>query len=80
LSCLKPVWPIWSFLGWGGLIAQPLLPDDVHLILVPDREEALERALGEAPELFVDNQQAAQGDRPSLSGAVRIGRDGRGGA
>ena len=44
------------------------------------REEALGRALGEAPELFVDNQRAAQGDRPSLPGAVRLGRDGRGAA
>ncbi len=36
------------------------MPNHVHFILVPERKEALVRALGRgAPALFVDNQRAA---------------------
>jgi len=60
-SVASTVW--WSF-------AYCLTPNHVHLILVPDREEALGRARRGAPALFVDHQHAAQGGRPSLPGAV----------
>ncbi len=42
------------------------------------RGGARAHARREAPALFVDNQRAAQGDRPSLPGAVQLGREGRG--
>src|SRR5271157_102463 len=51
----------------------------VHLILTPKTPEGLGRALGKAPSaLFRLRQRAQPRARPSLPGALFLGRDGRG--
>jgi putative transposase len=53
-----------------------LMPNHVHLILTPDDGAALAGAVPGAPALRRLRQRAGAPDRPSVSGAVRLDRDG----
>jgi len=56
-----------------------LMPNHVHLILTPQTPEGLGRALGKAHRRYFSlRQRADAGDWPSFSGALFLGRDGRG--
>ena len=52
-----------------------LMPNHVHLILTPQTPEGLGRTLGKAHRRYFSLRQCADaGDRPSLSGALLLGR------
>lgn len=54
-----------------------LMPNHVHLILVPDRDEIARAGARRDPSALFDGDQcAARRDRASVPGAVRLGGDG----
>ena len=64
-QCRKQGVAVWAYC---------LMPNHVHLILVPDREEALgPGARRDASALLFDRQRSPPGDGPSLSVALRLG-------
>jgi putative transposase len=54
------------------------MPNYVHLILTPRTPEGLGRALGKAHRRYSAFVNPDAGDWPSFSGALFLGRDGRG--